>query len=111
MTDALPPSVPFHALTIVQHNQGYMAVGIDGQFLRLDENLEPIGEVANPFPMGVRQTCIADGVFVGTWIDHELLMARMAALDCNLPLIEGPDRGVLRTRTTIEAAQHPKGAL
>lgn len=111
MTGTLPPSVPFHALTIVQHPQGYMAVGIDGEFLRLDEHLAPIGEVANPFPMGVRQTCIADGVFVGTWIDHELLMARMAALDFNLPLVEGPDRGVLRTRTTIEAAQHPKGAL
>lgn len=111
MTDTLPPRVPFHALTLVQHDDGYMAIGIDGEFLRLGTNLEPLGDVAKPFPMGVRQTCIADGVFVGTWLDHELLMARMAALDCSAPVLDGPDRGVLRTRTSIEAAHHPKGSL
>lgn len=110
MTDPLPPKVPFHALTIEKHEQGYMAIGIDGEFLRLNEQLEPIGEVRKPFPMSVRNTCITDGVFVGTWIDHELLMARMAAFDCTQPLLDGPEKGDLRTRTTIEAAHHPKGS-
>ncbi|MFL2949758.1 MAG: hypothetical protein ACJZ40_05175 [Candidatus Poseidoniaceae archaeon] len=111
MTEGLPPNVPFHALTVKAHEGGYMAVGIDGEFLRLDPELGPIGDVHQPFPMGVRHTCMSDGVFVATWIDHELLMARMAAIDCSQPLQDGPDRGTLRTRTTIESAHHPKGSI
>ncbi|MDA7845444.1 hypothetical protein N9A87_00150 [Euryarchaeota archaeon] len=111
MTVSLPTKVPFHPLTVERHSQGYLAVGIDGEFLQLDEDLEPIGEVRKPFPMSVRQTCLADGVFVGTWIDHELLMARMAAFDCTKPMLDGPEKGDLRTRTTIEAAQHPQGSI
>ena len=111
MTPSLPTKVPFHPLTVERHSQGYLAVGIDGEFLQLTEDLEPVGDVRKPFPMSVRQTCLADGVFVGTWIDHELLMARMAAFDCTKPMLDGPEKGDLRTRTTIEAAQHPQGSI
>jgi hypothetical protein len=111
MTGDLPPKVPFHALSIKEHSEGFLAVGIDGEFLHLDASLQPVGDVMKPFPMSVRHATITNGVLVGTWIDHELLMARMAGLDVSAPFKEGPERGKLRTRTSIEAALHPAGAV
>ena len=111
MTGTLPPVVPFHALSIVPHSEGYLAVGIDGEFQQLDAHLAPIDDVRKPFPMGVRHTCMTNDVMVATWIDHELLMARMAAYDCRQPVKNGPERGDLRTRRNIDAALHPVGSL
>tara|TARA_B110000459_G_scaffold203987_1_gene263169 strand:- start:7081 stop:8058 length:978 start_codon:yes stop_codon:yes gene_type:complete len=111
MTDTLPPKVPFHALTLQAHSKGYLAVGIDGEFLQLDKDFQSVDEVRKPFPMAVRHTCVVNGTFVATWIDHELLMARMAAFDCSEAITDGPERGSLRTRTTLESAQHPSGSL
>ena len=111
MTGGLPPNVSFHALTVIPHKNGHLAVGIDGEFQHLDASLSPTGEVRKPFPMGVRHTCITNDVVVATWVDHELLMARMAAFECDMPLKEGVERGDLRTRTSIDAALHPAGSV
>ena len=110
MTGELPPKVPFHALTVIPHKNGHLAVGIDGEFQQLDAALSPTGDVRKPFPMGVRHTCLTNDVVVATWVDHELLMARMAAFECDTPLKDGVERGDLRTRTSIEAAIHPAGS-
>ena len=40
-------------------------------------------------------------------MDHELLLARMASFDLSKPFANGPDRGDLRVRTSIDAALHP----
>ena len=111
MTGGLPPNVSFHALTVIPHKNGHLAVGIDGEFQHLDASLSPTGEVRKPFPMGVRHTCTTNDVVVATWVDHELLMARMAAFECDMPLKEGVERGDLRTRTSIDAALHPAGSV
>ena len=110
MTGELPPKVPFHALTVIPHKTGHLAVGIDGEFQYLDAALSPTGEVRKPFPMGVRHTCITNDVVVATWVDHELLMARMAAFKFDTPLKDGVERGDLRIRTSIETALHPAGS-
>ncbi len=100
-------SLPFYPAHLLSWNSGYVAIGIDGEFLALDLNLQKIDEVKKPFPCSAQQATILDNQLIATWVDHELLLARMASFALSKPFDNGPERGDLRTRTTIDAALHP----
>ena len=63
-----------------------IAVGVDGQLCRLDEQWNPIEAFASPFPAPIEHVIMIDDVLVATWIDRELLVARMAVSYTHLTL-------------------------
>ena len=111
MTEFSVEPLPFHPAQIWQWDGGYIAVGIDGEFLNLDSELKKSGEVRKPFPCPVQSTAIVGNEMIVTWVDHELMLARMASFGLDKGFEDGSDRGELRTRTSIDAAIHPAGVV
>jgi len=103
--------LPFHPSQIWRWDEGYIAVGIDGEFLALDLQLQKTSEVTKPFPCSLQSSTLLGKNLIVTWVDHELLLARMASFALDRGLENGPERGELRTRTTIDAALHPAGSV
>ena len=104
-------SLPFHPSQIWRWDEGYIAVGIDGEFLALDLQLKKTSEVTKPFPCSVQSSTLLGKNLIVTWVDHELMLARMASFALDKGFENGPERGELRTRTTIDAALHPAGSV
>lgn len=88
-----------------------IAVGVDGQLCRLDEQWNPIEAFASPFPAPIEHVIMIDDVLVATWIDRELLVARMGAIRCTEPFQQGVERGDVRKASTIQNAIQPAGVL
>ena len=107
MPDAKVDPLPFHPAKILGWESGYVAIGIDGEFLALDLELKQIGELKKPFPCPAQHVTTVDDQLIATWVDHELMLARMASFDLAKPFANGPVRGDLRVRTSIDAALHP----
>lgn len=88
-----------------------IAVGIDGELCRLDDEWNPIEEFARPFPAPIEHVIMIDDLLVATWIDRELLVARMGAIRCTQPFQEGAERGDVRKARLIQNAIQPAGVL
>lgn len=101
--------LPFHPNQILRWDEGYVAIGVDGDFLYLDHNLVQKGEPKKPFPSSVKKAVIVEKRLIASWIEHELMVARIAGFDLGTEFVNGPERGDLRSRTTIAAALHPEG--
>ena len=54
---------------------------------------------------------LIDDLIVATWIDRELLVARMGAISCTKPFQKGADRVDVRKARLIESAIQPAGVL
>ena len=104
-----PPQLPFTPSRILQLEAGYLAIGQDGQLLRLDQNLSYSDKPVNPFPISIEQACIVGNMLVATWLDAELMLARMASIDLGNKLNEGPSKAELRVQKSLETALHPAG--
>ncbi len=106
--------LPFRAMKILEtpdvENVYAIAIGVDGELCRLDHGLNPIEEHARPFPMSIHQAIIVGDVLIATWIDRELLLARMGCMPLDQPFKEGVERGDLRTARELEHAIMPQGA-
>ena len=76
---------------VLPYSAGHIFVDVDGGISKLGEN-----NVHHPFPTSMTNAVIIDDVLIGTWVDHELRLARMAAIDLNCDLQNGPKRGELR---------------
>jgi len=55
-------------------------------------------EPVTPFPASVTEGAVLDGIWVGTWVEHEMQQARMAALPLEGEWTTGAGRDVLRQR-------------
>ena len=111
MSDATVQPLPFHPSQILQWTEGYVAIGVDGDFLLLDHKLNQKGEPKKPFPSSVKKAVVVQNRLIATWIEHELMVARIAGFELGTDFVNGPERGDLRTRTTIAAALHPAGTV
>ncbi len=109
MAIATPPQLPFTPSRILQLDDGYLVIGYDGQLLLLDSNLVYTEEPVSPFPIAVEQACIVGNNFTATWLDSELMLARMASIDLDNKFIEGPSRSDLRIQKSLATALHPAG--
>lgn len=106
---AKPSSVepcPFPPAWILPHDGGTLLVGRDGELLNMDGKGQSSGQHICPFPMTMSHGVILGERLLGTWIDHELRMARFAALDVGA-LASGPAKASVR-RGQPEAL-HPAG--
>lgn len=109
MAIELPPQLPFTPSRILQLEEGYLAVGYDGQLLLLNSDLTYSDEAVSPFPIAIEQCCIVDNHLIATWLDTELMLARMASIDLANKLVEGPSKADLRVQTSLSGALHPAG--
>jgi len=107
----LPQSLEFTPKEIIEWDDGFIAVGIDGELQKLDSNYTQIKKPINPFPTPIRNSTIIDSKMISTWIDSELMLARMAAFDLNNDFIQGVERSELRVRRTLDSAIHPAGNI
>ena len=107
--------LPFRALKIMEtpNVEGVyaIAIGVDGELCRLDDAWQPIETHARPFPMSIQHAIVVDQYLIATWIDRELMIARMGSLPIDEPFKEGVERGDLRTARSLEHAILPAGAI
>ena len=111
MASELPASLDFTPKQIVEWNEGFIAIGIDGELQKLDSNYVQINKPINPFPTPIRNSTIIESKMIVTWIDSELMLARMASFDLTQDFIQGAERSELRVRRTLDRAIHPAGNI
>ena len=99
---------PFPPAWIRPHDDGLLLVGRDGEVLNADHEGQHIGQPVRPFPMSLTHGVVVGSRLIATWMDHELRMARFAALDVN-DLHDGPSRASVRRGE--REAMHPAGHL
>ena len=108
MDEGLPPSIPFLPDLLVHHPEGALVTGMDGEFLWLNNEMQPLTPVSTPHPMRVRQATITDGHLIATWLDRELLLACMGAMPVGTAE-EGKQRSELRTSIGSQTIHYPAG--
>lgn len=93
----LPP--PTHmppAFLLSQQNGKHLLIGVDGELVWLDEELKASGQVCSVFPTPITLATQCGDVMVGTWVDHGMMTARLAALDLTNVFAKGVSREELR---------------
>jgi len=108
MDEGLPKAIPFLPDVVVEHNEGVLVSGMDGEMLWLDSTLEATGSVNTPYPMRIRHASISHGHLYATWLDRELMYACMASIPVGSEL-NGPTRAELRTSLGKPMTPHPPG--
>ena len=74
--------------------------------------IEAIGRICPALSYVTFQQAVkVDDCLIATWIDRELLLARMGCLPLDGPFKEGVERGDLRTARGLEDAILPEGAI
>ena len=107
MASEPPVDLEFTPKKVLSWENGFIVIGVDGELQKLSGDYSPIETFVKPFPMSIRNAVIIDGKLIATWLDSELLLARMAAIDLNEKLVQGIERSELRVRRTIDKALHP----
>ena len=62
-------------------------------------------KVYHPFPISITNAVVIKNHLVATWVDHELRLARMAAIPLENGFEEGPRRGDLRAQGNASPLQ------
>ena len=92
MARELPASLEFTPKEIIPWNEGYIAIGVDGELQKLDLDYNPLSKATMPFPTPIRNATVVGSKMVATWIDSELMLARMSAFDLTQDFIQGVER-------------------
>ena len=109
MAWGIPDDLSFTPKQILRFDGGYIVVGVDGHLQKIDTEGKLLGNPARPFPTPIRDAVVIDNTLVATWLDQELLLARMAAISLENDFSDGVNRGDLRVRRTIDKSLHPVG--
>ena len=109
MAWGIPEKLAFTPKSILHYESGYLAIGVDGELQKIDSDGKLVGKPVKPFPTPIRSAVIIDDMLVATWLDQELMLARMAAIDLGKNFTEGVSRGDLRVRRSIDKSIHPSG--
>ena len=75
--------IGFAPIKIDSGEEIHVISGVSGQLLKVDENLNPIAEISQPFPAMITSSTIVGDKWIGIWVERELRQARMAAFDLN----------------------------
>ena len=108
MAHGIPPRIPFLPDNVVQWPTTTLVTGMEGEFLWLDEDLEPTSSVATPFPMRTVLAVAGEEHLIACWLDRELLLANMGTIPLGFTE-QGISRAELRRGGTSGQARHPKG--
>ena len=109
MAWGIPDKLEFTPKEVLRYFDGHIVVGVDGELQKIDHDGNLVGQPKKPFPTPIKSAVIIDNMLVATWLDQELLLARMAAIDLNNEFQQGVNRGDLRVRKTVDKSIHPQG--
>jgi hypothetical protein len=109
MAWGIPDNLEFTPKEVLRYFDGHIVVGVDGELQKIDHDGNLVGQPKKPFPTPIKSAVIIDNMLVATWLDQELLLARMAAIDLNNEFQQGVNRGDLRVRKTVDKSIHPQG--
>ena len=109
MAWGIPSMLDFTPMKVLQHNRGLVIIGVDGELQKVSMEGKLVGNPIKPFPTPITNAVIIDNMLIATWLDQELMLARMAGLDLNKDFKTGVNRGDLRVRQTIDKSKHPAG--
>ncbi len=108
MNEALPPNVPFLPDKLIHHEAGALVTGMDGEFLWLDKEMNPVSNQASPHPMRMNLGVIVSDQLVATWLGRELMLACMGSMTVNTA-VDGHQRAELRTSIGTRTSHYPAG--
>ena len=83
-------------------NERMLITGMDGELQIINENLEPESEYKIPFPTSISQSTVSNNILFACWMDLELMIARMAAIELDSEFKEGSTRSELRVKLNHE---------
>lgn len=75
-----------------------LIIGMDGELQFINESLEPESKHKIPFPTSITKSSVSNNILFGFWVDLELMIARMAAIDLNSELQEGLSKSDIRIK-------------
>ena len=84
--------------------------GVSGQLLKVDDQLNRLGEVSQPFPALITSSTIVKEKWIGVWVERDLRQARMAAFDLNEAWSDGETKAELRSNK-LDSALHPSSSI
>jgi len=85
----------------------HVITGVSGELMKLNNNLEPIGEISKPFPSSIISSTILGEKWIGAWVEVELRQARMAALNVTDDWNDGVSKAELRN-SDRKSQLHPE---
>ena len=88
-----------------------LAIGVNGELQIFNEKFESETDYKSPFPSPIVLSSVFENTLYACWIDLELLIARMAAINLNSNLSDGPSRAELRLNSINKTQSHVKGAI
>lgn len=86
----------FQPMRVDRGDSATIIIGSSGELVRIDEFGTPLHHPVRPFPAPVTGGAVLDDIWVGTWVEHELQQARMAALPLAGEWVTGGGREMLR---------------
>ena len=87
-----------------------LVVDFDGGLTLVSSQLEEFEKTVYPFPTPITHSQVCEQQFIGYWIDHELLTARLAAITIAEKIESGISRSELRTSLSERVNHHVSGA-
>tara|TARA_B100001758_G_scaffold123352_1_gene106111 strand:- start:489 stop:1391 length:903 start_codon:yes stop_codon:yes gene_type:complete len=101
--------IGFAPIKIDSGEEIHVISGVSGQLLKVDENLNPIAEISQPFPAMITSSTIVGDKWIGIWVERELRQARMAAFDLNEEWSDGGKKASLRNNK-VNFPLHPSSS-
>ncbi len=86
---------------------GNVIIGSLGEVLR-EVDGEILHPTVRPFPMATTSGVVINDYWVATWVDHELQIAKMAALSLKEEWRNGPKRSMLRKGAIYSSSIEPE---
>jgi hypothetical protein len=112
MVGDLVADIGFAPLKILPWNNNIVALGVDGEVAILDAQGNRIQDIVTPFPCKITHACILNDLLIGTWLDYDLLIGRMAAIDLSKKLEKGPSKSEVRKSMAQSSKElHPQGSI
>ena len=102
--------VGFAPIKIDSGESVHVISGVSGQLLKVDDQLNQLGEVSQPFPALITSSTIVGEKWIGVWIERDLRQARMAAFELNGEWGDGDTKADLRNNK-LDSTLHPSSSI
>ena len=102
--------IGFAPIKIDSGESVHVISGVSGQLLKVDTQLNRLGEMSQPFPALITSSTIVKEKWIGVWIERDLRLARMAAFELDREWGDGDSKAELRNNK-LDSALHPSSSI
>lgn len=88
-----------------------LIIGMDGELQIINENMEAETEYQVPFPTSISKSSVSKNTLFAFWVDLELMIARMAAIELDSGIESGPTLSELRVSLNDETMMPVSGSI